>query len=185
MVEAKGRVALTISVVCAVGIITGLFLGGAILPFHAAEQQYVKNDITATKSLNIVHADEVNTLHAHIVTTVVTVTETSPHGYIHDFASTLAPGVFANKVISAPGQAPNEIWIWAREYHPNSLTVPIGTNVTWINKDTEEHTVSSTAGLFGGSMPILASYSFMFTQPGTYTYFCEPHPIMLGVIIVK
>lgn len=181
----KGRLILTITGIGVVGIITGLFLGGAILPFHATEQLYVKNEIEAAKMLNVVHADEVNTQHAHIVTTVVTVTETSPHGYTHDLASVLVPGLFADGGGAVKGQAPNEIWVWAREYHPTSLTVSVGTNVTWINKDQEEHTTKAENGLFAGDLPGLGSFSFTFTEPGTYTYFCEPHPIMQGVIVVK
>ena len=155
------------------------------MPFNSGDSQFVRSEIESAKRLTVVHADEVNTQHEHVVTTVVTVTETSPHGYIHDFVSTLVPNLFSTDANTIKGQAPNEIWVWAREYRPPTLTVPAGTTVTWVNKDPEEHTVTSNDGLFSGTMASLISYNFTFTQPGTYNYYCEPHPAMMGTITVK
>ncbi len=184
-ISERGRLTLTILGVCVVGVVAGLFLGGAILPFRAPEQQFVRNELESGKILNVVHADEIYTQHAHTVTTVVAVTETSPHGYTHNLVSILIPGLFAGEGPAVKGQEPNEVWVWAREYHPYSLTVPLGTKVTWINKDQEEHTVNGDNGLFGGNLPGLGSYSHTFNEPGTFTYYCEPHPAMLGTVTVK
>jgi len=180
----KKRLIVTIAGACVVGVVTGLFMGGAILPFRVPAQQFVVKSGETARQLNVVHATETISQHEHRVTTIITVEETSPHGYFHDFLASLTAGLFtqAEKVAA---QAPNEITVWAREYHPNSLTVPVGTKVVWINKDAEEHTINADDGTFGGVLSGLGTYSFTFNQAGTYKYYCEPHPGMLGVIIVK
>ena len=160
-------------------------MGGRVLPFNTPPQQYIEKTFESSRVLNVVHAHEEQAQHEHIATTVVTVMETSPHGYVHDFLARLTPGLFSNQALGGQGQAPNEITVWAREFHPPSLNVPAGTKVTWINKDEEEHTVNADNGLFGGLLPGLGTYSYTFNEPGTYKYYCEPHPIMTGVIIVK
>jgi plastocyanin len=75
----------------------------------------------------------------------------------------------------------------AMAFSPQSFHVAIGGTVTWINKDTTSHTVTSnTTGLFGS--PLLTpttSWSHVFTQAGTFYYHCEPHPLMWGVIVVS
>ncbi len=79
-------------------------------------------------------------------------------------------------------------------YAPDNVTVVVGVNntVTWTNNDTVHHTVTpgnEPAGSpwSGGSpdMPPQASYSFTFTVPGTYSYFCKYHNWMTGTVVVK
>ena len=80
-------------------------------------------------------------------------------------------------------------------YSPLELTVPVGTTVRWINEDAVAHTVTSgtsngTAteadGLFdSGFMDQGDAFSFTFTEPGEYDYFCSPHPWMVGKVIVE
>ena len=84
-------------------------------------------------------------------------------------------------------------------FRPERLTVPVGTAVTWKNEDASEHTVTSgvvsqgssgvtTAadGRFGsGSLKQNATFSYTFTAPGTYSYFCTIHPAtMRGEVTV-
>lgn len=73
-------------------------------------------------------------------------------------------------------------------FSPSSLTVKKGATVTWTNKDVVEHTVIADNGSSGGlnSAPLQngQTYSFTFTQPGTYHYSCSIHPYMHGTIIV-
>ncbi len=72
------------------------------------------------------------------------------------------------------------------QFAPATVTVPVGTTVTWKNDDGTLHTVTSTtkvfssAGLDGGGV-----FSYTFTSPGTYSYFCKLHPHMIGTIVVK
>lgn len=73
-------------------------------------------------------------------------------------------------------------------YSPATITVKVGTEVTWTNQDSVAHTVTTydgapatvDSGLFGRG----ESFSFTFDEPGTYEYFCEPHPHMRGTVIV-
>ena len=71
-------------------------------------------------------------------------------------------------------------------FTPATITVKVGTTVTWTNKDTVRHTVTSDKGLFdSGLFGKGESFSFTFTEAGTYTYHCTPHPNMKGTIIVE
>lgn len=71
-------------------------------------------------------------------------------------------------------------------YVPGTLTIKVGTTVTWTNKDTVRHTVTSDNGLFdSGLFGKGETFSFTFTEAGTYTYHCTPHPNMKGTIIVE
>lgn len=70
-------------------------------------------------------------------------------------------------------------------FDPGNLRVPAGTTVTWTNLDPVGHTATADAGAFGS--PVLGrgeSWSFTFTEPGTYTYFCAPHPQMKAQVTV-
>ena len=71
-------------------------------------------------------------------------------------------------------------------FNPPQMTVKAGTTVAWTNEDDIPHTVTSTMGAF--KSPALDTdqrYSFTFTTPGTYRYFCSLHPHMTGTIIVE
>ncbi|HEV2250976.1 MAG TPA: plastocyanin/azurin family copper-binding protein [Candidatus Limnocylindria bacterium] len=73
---------------------------------------------------------------------------------------------------------------------PANLDVARGTKVTWTNKDTAAHTVTSGTrptkdGRFDGQLPAAATFSFTFTEAGTYQYFCSIHSSMNGTITVK
>lgn len=186
MVDEKKRLFFTAIVISLVGIVTGLFLGGGLLPSQAA-QQYNESTTTSKKGLSIVHSHDGISQHEHPLITVVTVTETTPHGTSHDFATAmLSPNGGQAQADSGPKQAADEIWIWAREFRPNTLTVSVGTKVTWTNKEAEDHTVtSSKAGLFDGGLGPYGSFSYTFTEPGSFEYYCGPHNQMTGVIIVK
>ena len=55
----------------------------------------------------------------------------------------------------------------------------------WTNEDSMAHTVTASNGAFdSGNMNQGASYSFTFTQEGTYSYICQYHANMKGQIIV-
>ncbi len=72
-------------------------------------------------------------------------------------------------------------------FGPESLTVKAGTTVTWINKDDIPHGIASSSDDFAKSKALDTddNYSFTFTKPGTYRYFCYIHPHMTGTIVVK
>jgi plastocyanin len=71
-------------------------------------------------------------------------------------------------------------------FGPATLTIPVGTKVTWINHDDVPHIVMNTDKHFVS--PVLDTdekFSYTFTTPGTYTYYCSIHPKMTAKIIVK
>ena len=71
-------------------------------------------------------------------------------------------------------------------FTPQSLTVTAGTTVTWTNKDDIPHAVAAVSKQFKSkALDTDASYSFTFTAPGTYVYFCSLHPHMSGTIVVE
>jgi plastocyanin len=85
----------------------------------------------------------------------------------------------------------NTVVIANFQFLPTTLTVKQRTTVTWVNMDQVAHTVSAgtheqETGLFeSGLLERMGSFSFTFTQPGTYTYHCDPHPYMTGTIVVE
>jgi len=69
---------------------------------------------------------------------------------------------------------------------PARLTVKAGTTVTWRNEDDIPHTITSAARLFKSkALDTDDSFSFTFTDPGTYEYFCSLHPRMTATIVVE
>ncbi len=85
----------------------------------------------------------------------------------------------------AQPQSANEVEISNFAYQPSMLTVPVGTEVTWNNRDPAFHTVTSNDGSFD-SDDIMTDgrFSHTFDQPGSYPYHCKLHPLMQGVIQV-
>jgi len=70
---------------------------------------------------------------------------------------------------------------------PKNVTVAKGATVTWTNRDATFHTVTGDAAgspLSSPSIQPAESWSFTFTENGTYEYHCAPHPFMTAVIIV-
>jgi plastocyanin len=71
-------------------------------------------------------------------------------------------------------------------FGPGALTVPVGTTVTWSNRDDIPHTVVSTEGVFKSKvLDTDDKFSFTFTKAGTYPYFCSIHPKMTGKVVVQ
>ena len=71
-------------------------------------------------------------------------------------------------------------------YSPSPYPVKAGSTVTWVNKDSSTHTVTSSgSSLFdSGNVAPGGEFKFTFTQPGTYQYYCTIHPWMKGTIVV-
>ncbi|GHO45094.1 cupredoxin domain-containing protein [Ktedonospora formicarum] len=71
-------------------------------------------------------------------------------------------------------------------FAPESLTVKVGTKVTWTNNDSATHTVTSDQGAFdSGALAPGSKFSFTFSKAGTYTYHCSIHPSMTATIVVQ
>ena len=90
--------------------------------------------------------------------------------------------------VAATAPAPDgpKIQIAKHKYDRPTLTVPVGTTVTWLNRDEDVHTVVSTTLTFRSpGLETDDAYSYKFTKPGVYQYFCTLHPLMTGKVIVK
>jgi amicyanin len=71
------------------------------------------------------------------------------------------------------------------KFNPATLTVPVGTTVTWTNQDEEPHTIAAKDGSFHSpGMDTHGTYSYTFTTPGSYDYICSIHPFMTGTVVV-
>ena len=78
------------------------------------------------------------------------------------------------------------VWLKGDAFSPAVISVPVNTTVTWTNKDLWTHTVTSDANIFdSGKLKALKTFSFKFTMPGTYTYHCNIHKMMIATVIVK
>src|ERR1700680_4333018 len=71
-------------------------------------------------------------------------------------------------------------------FGPQTLTVPVGTTVTWTNSDDIPHTSVSTEGVFKSNvLDTDEKFSYTFTKAGTYPYYCTIHPKMTGKVVVQ
>jgi len=79
----------------------------------------------------------------------------------------------------------NTVIIKDYSFQPSTLTVPVGTSVTWHNQGGVDHTVTSDAkGLFDKRVNPGEEFSNYFNTPGTYDYHCSIHTSMHGKIVV-
>ena len=93
-------------------------------------------------------------------------------------ACVIAPSVAQNTVV--PVTIDNFV------FEPARVTVKAGTTVTWTNRDDIPHTVAAKERQFKSKvMDTDESYSFTFSTPGEYTYFCSLHPHMTATIVVE
>jgi len=87
-------------------------------------------------------------------------------------------------------------------YHAKNIKIKKDTRVTWTNQDTMGHNVMGAHDnsdaphkeidrsqikediLAGPLLNKGESYSFVFTEAGTFTYHCSPHPYMTGSVMV-
>ena len=88
-------------------------------------------------------------------------------------------------------------------FSPSVITVHAGDTVTWVNKDKEIHNITSGEGISrvqfatsnsvgtpdglfqSGSFKPGQSWSYTFTKPGIYHYYCSIHPWMNGAVVVN
>ena len=90
MIRERTRLVLTAIAVVLVAVLTGLFLGGDLLP-SPTKLQYNERTTTTTTSVVVTHSHDGLQLHGHLVTIVVTTIETTSSGVFHDFAGAIVP----------------------------------------------------------------------------------------------
>jgi plastocyanin len=87
---------------------------------------------------------------------------------------------------TGPDYKPVAVEIKDFAFSPPTITVAIGTTVTWTNQDSVNHTVTSKTGAFeSGTLSNGSSFSFTFNTAGDYEYHCSIHTGMVGQVIVQ
>jgi len=85
-----------------------------------------------------------------------------------------------------PQRATAEVKVDNFSFGPTTLTVAVGTTVTWTNRDDIPHTIVSTEKVFKSKvLDTDEKFSFTFDKAGTYPYFCSIHPKMTGSVVVQ
>lgn len=70
-------------------------------------------------------------------------------------------------------------------FTPQEVRVSAGEAVAWYNMDPVAHTVAARDGSWRSALLAEGErFVRVFTTPGRYEYYCEPHPQMTGVVIV-
>ena len=120
--------------------------------------------------------------------------------------------IFSNKIggiISNYAQAQKEVKVSIvpgastlgdKAFSPNPVNIKVGDTVTWINDDSQFHTVVSGNPSGGGDIGKVfdsglsgptalttkgKTFSHKFTEKGEFPYFCQLHPTMVGKVIVS
>ena len=100
-------------------------------------------------------------------------------------AGILVAAAISFPVISAP-VSDSKVEIDNFAFSPARIRVKAGTTVAWLNADDTPHTVASSSKLFKSKvLDTDGSFSFTFTTPGMYEYFCSLHPYMTGTVVVE
>ena len=117
----------------------------------------------------------------------------------------LIVGGFQYAAVSAQGTGvsvtivPNASTLASKAFSPDVANAKVGDTVTWTNKDTIMHTVTSGTGSsdpakgkefdsgLSGPTALTATgktFSHKFGVAGQFPYFCQLHPTMVGKVIV-
>jgi plastocyanin len=114
---------------------------------------------------------------------------------------TIHPAMRATLVVAAPGATPappatpkpvvtpppgsGRVAIVDFDYAPRSVSVAVGTTVTWRNDGVAPHTVTAKDGSYdSGILATGQEYRRQYTAAGVYEYLCTLHPQMTGTIVV-
>ena len=92
-----------------------------------------------------------------------------------------------DRTTSSGGSGATAVTIRDYLYEPETITVPVGTTVTFTNRDSTPHTATSKqSGVFeSGSLDTGKSGKVTLEEPGTFAYYCLFHPFMKGEIVVE
>jgi plastocyanin len=86
----------------------------------------------------------------------------------------------------AKAKAASSVHIDNFTFTPQEITITRGTTLTWVNDDDIPHAIAASNKAFRSkAMDTEEKFSFTFSAPGTYEYFCSLHPHMQGKVIVK
>ena len=92
----------------------------------------------------------------------------------------------AGEAVVPAAASPGTVTIDNFTFAPATLTVTVGTIVTWKNEDDSPHRIGDKNGTFkSAALDTDDTFSHTFAAPGEYPYICTIHPYMAGKIIVK
>jgi plastocyanin len=98
---------------------------------------------------------------------------------------TQAVAAQASASVQPTAVATNAVSIQGFDFHPAVITVPMGTTVTWTNKDVEQHTVTARDKSFNSdAINNDQTFAYAFAKTGSFDYFCQIHPHMVGTVVV-
>ena len=88
-------------------------------------------------------------------------------------------------LLPVPARAETGVTLTGSRFEPAQVSIPAGETVVWTNNDTAGHSVTADNGAFdshpacgslgGACMVKGGTFSFKFTQPGTFAYHCRSH----------
>jgi len=99
-----------------------------------------------------------------------------------------APAPRSQPAVEAADAGERRVVVDNFRFDPPVLTVPPGTKVTWVNRDDVPHTATSSDSppkFRSRAIDTDETFSHVFSQPGTYPYFCAVHPKMTATVVVK
>jgi len=103
--------------------------------------------------------------------------------------SLITPLTLAATIVVGPALASNtEVDIQNHAFSQKTVSVAVGSQVTWVNLDQDPHSVADSSDnkqFHSAALDTKDKFSFTFTKPGKYAYFCTLHPDMVGTVIVK
>ena len=71
-------------------------------------------------------------------------------------------------------------------FDPASITIKVGTTVTWTNQESATHSVVASDGSWESpSLNTGDTFSHTFDKAGTFEYVCGFHSRMMGTVIVE
>ena len=99
-------------------------------------------------------------------------------------AASAAPSVAPS--VAPPDATGSAVTIASFKFEPATLTISVGTTVTWTNNDSASHTVTADDGSFKSeTLGKGGTFSQTFTTAGTFAYHCNFHSSMTGTITVQ
>jgi plastocyanin len=110
------------------------------------------------------------------------------HDECDDEDQTKVANAEQDQSIGPPFQSGSNVTIKLFQYQPRRIEVQAGTTVTWVNEDEIFHTVTTEKRERGFDAPLDGKgkkFTFTFSQPGIYTYYCDRHEHMRGEIEVR
>jgi plastocyanin len=95
------------------------------------------------------------------------------------------------KIVTCPPAPAKSVAISNFLFQPGSVTIAVNDIVQWTNNDSTPHTVTSGTpiaidGKFdSGQIAPNTTVCVQFLATGTYQYFCNIHPSMVGAVTVQ